>query len=243
MSIAKGATMGELPGVAAERMDARSEMELRIRRTAIDLFFSQGFSAVGIRQIGAGVGIGVPTLYHYVKSKPNLLTSIMIDTLEILLDRLRHSIDGVSDPRERLARLTGVLVATQASSPKTSFVIDNELRALEEDSSRILIVSLRDEVEKLFKATLDEGVRENMFKVDNLVTSRLSIIGLATSTNSWFSGSGKLTLKEVCHDYMQIALSIVGAHRLSEHYAAELIGQFPITPFPWEPNSPVAASS
>ncbi len=225
------------PEPVVQKLDARGEMELRIRRTAVGLFFSHGFSAVGIRQLGAGVGIGVPTLYHYVKSKPNLLTSIMIDTNTILLERLHGSVDGCRDPRDRLARLTGVLVATQASSPKTSFVVDNEVRALDEDSdSRRSVLSLRDDVENLWRKTLEDGVDEGIFKVDNLVTARLALIGLANSTSSWFSGSGKLSLEQVCHDYMQMAMSIVGAQRLTDEEASQLIEQFPATPFPWEPS-------
>ena len=221
----------------AGRAHALSQMELRIRRTAVDLFFQKGFSAVGIRQLGSHVGIALPTLYHYVSSKSNLLESIMIDTHEILLDRLLVNIEGIGDPRDRLARLTGVLVATQASSPKTSFVVDNEVRTLEEASvARQSVLSLRDDVERLWRETLEEGVRSDAFRVENLQTVRLALIGMATSTSAWFRASGRLSLEAVCHDYIQIAMRIVDAPPLDDSAISKLIEQFPVTPFPWEPS-------
>ncbi|HEX7713150.1 MAG TPA: helix-turn-helix domain-containing protein [Bacillota bacterium] len=56
-------------------MDNRSELLF----TALQMFASRGYDAVGVQEIVAGAGVTKPTLYHYFGSKRGLLGAILTE--------------------------------------------------------------------------------------------------------------------------------------------------------------------
>jgi AcrR family transcriptional regulator len=56
-----------------------------------------------MRQIAAEAHLSLAGVYHYVAGKEELLYWIQLDTFESLLRGLRNSLEGIADPRQRLA--------------------------------------------------------------------------------------------------------------------------------------------
>ncbi len=73
-----------------------------ILAAAAHVFAAQGFDRSSIRQVADQAGVSVPGLYHYVRSKDELLYLIQINAFESLLDRFRRDTRTITDPAARL---------------------------------------------------------------------------------------------------------------------------------------------
>ncbi len=70
---------------------------------AAQVFSAEGYDRASVRRIAAQAQVSLAGIYHYVASKEELLYWIQFHTFESLLRGLRSSIEGVVEPRERLA--------------------------------------------------------------------------------------------------------------------------------------------
>ncbi len=73
-----------------------------ILAAAAHVFAAQGYDRASIREVAEQAGVSVPGLYHYVRSKDELLYLIQVHAFESLLERFRHDTRDVTDPVARL---------------------------------------------------------------------------------------------------------------------------------------------
>src|SRR5688572_28694609 len=66
------------------------------------LFKKSGYEQVGMRQIAAGAGILVGSLYHHFPSKRALFVEVHKQALVNNATQIEHAIEGIADPWERL---------------------------------------------------------------------------------------------------------------------------------------------
>ncbi len=73
-----------------------------ILAAAAHVFAAQGYDRASIREVAEQAGVSVPGLYHYVRSKDELLYLIQIHAFESLLERFHRDTREVSDPVDQL---------------------------------------------------------------------------------------------------------------------------------------------
>ena len=73
-----------------------------------------------MRRVAAEAEVSLAGIYHYVAGKDELLYWIQYHTFDSLLEGLVASIDGITDPRERLAAAIRVTSATLARTWRSS---------------------------------------------------------------------------------------------------------------------------
>ncbi len=76
---------------------------LHLLETAARVFSEVGYDGASMRRIAAETEFSLAGIYHYVASKEELLYWIQFHTFDSLLLGLNSSLEGVVDPRERLA--------------------------------------------------------------------------------------------------------------------------------------------
>ena len=69
---------------------------------AARVFSAEGYEGASMRRLAKEAQLSLAGVYHYVASKEELLYWIQFHTFDALLRRLRRSLQGVVDPRERL---------------------------------------------------------------------------------------------------------------------------------------------
>lgn len=80
----------------------------RLIETARELFHAQGFGATGMAQILKQAGVGSGSLYHFFRSKEDLLVAVLDRYREMLWPVLLEPVaDRVDDPIERVFALLG----------------------------------------------------------------------------------------------------------------------------------------
>jgi AcrR family transcriptional regulator len=142
-------TRGAGEGKATVRRDPATR-RTEILDAALDLFADQGFQGTSVREIARVVGVNEATLYHYFKSKAEILEAI-IDVLlkdrgvvfaavedrrlsleKVLLDMTHRSLALMHAPREqkllRLLMIEGPRLAVTGKFPFLRLIHDSGVR-------------------------------------------------------------------------------------------------------------------
>ena len=89
----------EIRGTRKPTFDARW---LKLLDAAARVFSEQGYDKASMRRIASAAELSLSGVYHYVAAKEELLYWIQLHTFDSLLRGLNSSVEGVTDPRERL---------------------------------------------------------------------------------------------------------------------------------------------
>lgn len=176
---------------------------------ALRLFSRKGFQAVGIRDIAQEAGISTATLYHYMRTKEDLLLALMSDRLHRITTAAQLAIQELEEPEAQLAALVRTHVICHALYP--SHVVDDELRSLN-NRSRKSVVALRDRYEDIWREILDRGNRRSgAFKIPDVRFARLALMGMCNGVNRWYSAKGTADVDTVADGFADLALGMVRA--------------------------------
>jgi AcrR family transcriptional regulator len=86
-----------------ERTPGFDTKRLHLLKVAARVFAEVGYDGASMRRIASEADLSLAGVYHYVASKDELLYWIQYHTFDSLLADLRSSLEGVVEPRERLA--------------------------------------------------------------------------------------------------------------------------------------------
>ena len=104
----------------------------KIMDTAAELFAKRGYGNVGVYEVGVTTGFGKGALYYQIRSKEDLLASIIADHMEQLVAGARAAIDGAHGTRARIDALTVSFVELLLSSTPAMTVCFRDVHALNE---------------------------------------------------------------------------------------------------------------
>jgi AcrR family transcriptional regulator len=187
------------------------QTEQRVFEVATRLFAARGFFGVGIREIATGSGFTVASLYHYMKTKEELLERLMKRALLEFTAGARTAVQATDEPIGQLAGLVEMSVVFHAVNPLTSRVVDKEFGSLAPEA-RQRVVDVRDEYERIWTTVLEGGVRSGDFRVPHVTLARLGLLGMCAEVAYWYSPSGPLSIPELRDSFVDMALRMVDAH-------------------------------
>lgn len=72
-----------------------------ILRSAARVFAHEGYGGASIRKVARDAGVSLAGLYHYVRSKEELLYLIQLHTFQAIVTNLRETLAEVDDPVDR----------------------------------------------------------------------------------------------------------------------------------------------
>ncbi len=214
----------------AELINAGDSTGNRIMRAALRLFGRKGYGAVGIREIALEAGVSTAALYHYMRTKEDLLVTLMADRLRRITVGVRGAIEEVSAPEQQLVAMVRVHIIAHARFPEG--VIDEEVRSLSSET-RPTIVALRDAYESVWNDVLRAGQEEGVFDIARPKFARLALLEMCNGVVHWYSPAGDAGLTVIADEYADMALALVRATRAgrmlrlydldmpgADHYAA-----------------------
>lgn len=181
-----------------------------VREAALTLFSSRGYHGTTMKDVANVLGVRAPSLYNHVESKQEILQRIMVSGIQRLLAFQDAAIASTDDTAEQLRRMTGAHVLVHTRHRRSVIVGDRELSNLEGDALRI-VRSERERYEQRYRALIQRGVDDGLFRVDQPKLATFAIIKMASSVSLWFNEDGALSDHEVADEYGALALRIVGA--------------------------------
>ncbi len=96
--------------------------KLLIIRNALQIFMSQGYSELSLRNVATEVGISVGNLHYYFPNKDSLLQAMFDTVVEDYKPVFDQILDGAGpDPRKRFEAMIHYLIRDLGTSRTTSF--------------------------------------------------------------------------------------------------------------------------
>lgn len=196
---------------------------------AAHAFIERGYDGTSIDDVADTLGSTKGRIYHYYRSKTDIIIDIHLVALRHLLRRV-GAVSRRTDlkPDLRLYAMCHehvvVFQTTVAYQRATMLGLDRFLlsmtRSDQADAAR-LVHTLRDDYEDLYVDTIDEGIRAGLFRTPSARRATKPLLGALNWANSWFAPNdpdSDINLNEV-------------AHGLASYCVSGVIGAAAVTPF------------
>jgi TetR/AcrR family transcriptional regulator, cholesterol catabolism regulator len=186
--------------VASSTNERALNRQQQIVDQAATLFDSRGYHATTMEDIASAVGLAKPTLYHYYKSKDDILYAIHEEFIDLLLAEHAQRATNTSLSVDNL--LLGIigdildLMRTHRGHVRVFFEHHRELPTKQQETIR----RKRDEyfsiVEKLIQRGIDEGSYETDYKL-----CTLHLFGMCNWAYQWYNSDSRLTPREIAKSF------------------------------------------
>jgi TetR/AcrR family fatty acid metabolism transcriptional regulator len=111
----------------AARADRRTDRRRQILDAAVKVFARSGFHGARVGDIAEEAGVAYGLVYHYFKSKEELLETIFRDTWTQMLARVREVEGSGVDASEQVRQVTALLLRTWRRDPDLVRVLVREV--------------------------------------------------------------------------------------------------------------------
>ncbi len=146
---------------------ARTEVAVDKRRqileAAVRVFARQGFHSTRVSDIADEAGVAYGLVYHYFRSKEEVLNELFSERWSLLLAAIEET--GDTAPRERLAAVAGFIVDSYRHDPELMKVIIVEVTRAANSFGRTHLAEIRNAYE-LIAQIVAEGQAEGTFRTD-----------------------------------------------------------------------------
>ncbi|MCL4744572.1 MAG: TetR/AcrR family transcriptional regulator [Burkholderiaceae bacterium] len=189
-----------MPRARANDYDDKTRV---ILDSAAALFARIGYPNATMVDIAKACGASKSMLYHYFRTKDELLFAMLEQHLETLIDALEQSREELSDPRERFEAFIEIYVQKSAQARRRHMVAINDLRFLPK-ARQAPLRALEKEVLEL-TATLLAGVNPGL-DAALYKPYALLLVGMLNWTETWYRQSGPIKPGELCERIARLFL-------------------------------------
>ncbi|WP_235875229.1 TetR/AcrR family transcriptional regulator [Saccharopolyspora aridisoli] len=199
--------------VSTKRLSARnrparengSERRAELLAIAGELFATRGFLATTVRDIADAAGILSGSLYHHFDSKEAMVDEILREFLDDQRQANAKIIEEAEDPRTALTELIKRSYAALRQHPAAIAIFQNEANYLAQFERFDYLPGVADEFEKTWLKVLQEGQKSGVFREDlNAKLTYRFIRDTVWTTVHWFNPGGKLSIKSIADQYINI---------------------------------------
>ncbi|HXT62887.1 MAG TPA: TetR/AcrR family transcriptional regulator [Pyrinomonadaceae bacterium] len=178
-----------------------------ILRTSARIFAEKSYHSTSMRDISRATGVSLAGLYHYCKSKEELLFLIQDHCFGRLRDRLEERIKQVDDPFEKLHIFIDNHLSFFAANMAEMKVLSHEAESLAGDM-HAHVSTKKEKYAKLARKILRE-IQEQQpatSRVD-LTVAAYALFGMMNWIYNWYDPSGKLAVTDLVDIIVQIFLN------------------------------------
>jgi AcrR family transcriptional regulator len=185
----------------------RGLIEQEIYDQATRLFAQRGFAGTSFQDIADAVGLTRPALYHYVRSKDELLAKLVKEITEQPAAEL-SAIAGRGDlvPTEKLRELVLLAVRHQGEHAerfrllvRSEADLPADVAAAYEAGRRLVLRSLT--------TVIEDGVARGDFRPVSPTVAALGVLGMANWVAWWYRPDYRFELDQVCDELAALAVA------------------------------------
>lgn len=181
----------------------------RVLSESVEMFSRRGFRATSMNEIAAAVGLAKPTLYHYFRSKEELLVRLYSNMLDESLEMGRKTVAEADTP---LAAIRSLIASRVAYTCRNQALLTVCFEEEHELPAELLteVLQRRRAFEELFVAALREHLAQhpgNLVGMTPTVYANMCL-GAANWCYKWFRVDGAASPEELGE---QIARSLTAS--------------------------------
>jgi len=176
-----------------------------ILEAAAQIFSQKGYHATSMNDIASAVNLQKASLYYHVKSKEEILLSLLDEALELVITRISDVLQQpiASDDKLRLAIKT--YLQTLAEQPDLAAILLLEHRSLNSEL-HALHQPHRDRFELIWRQILKAGFEEAKFTFQDLNMTTRALLGLMNWLVTWYNPDGEMSIDEISNLYADFVL-------------------------------------
>lgn len=186
-------------------------------RTAA-LFASRGYAATSIGDIASACECSKSRLYHYFESKEDILSTMLSDHVDKLLDQCDSTLESSGDPVDRFYRLIRYFLEVYAVSRDKHVVLLTCLDFLPPDKRREVVAKQRKLI--AYVADVLAAIRPDLRSDRRLAhVDTMLFFGMINWTYTWYRLEGPIspdTLAKRAVDLFLSGYAHVGADTLTD---------------------------
>lgn len=185
-----------------------SPREEEILAAAARIFREKGYHGTSVRDIAESVGLLKGSLYHYIRSKEELLARLFEGALEETVRELEEIAARKDPPSDRLRLMVYAYVRAVTTNLDAVALYLREWRSLQ-PPHLARVRSQRRGMRTLFEGVIADGVRTQEFAVGDTKVSALAILGMCNWIYEWYRPRGRLRPEQIADELAERALLCV----------------------------------
>lgn len=178
---------------------------------AAKLFRERGYDATSVQEIADEMGILKGSVYHYVKTKQDLLWMVMKPLLTRFVEEAEEIFAAEEDLSDRIRRaMVNHAKSFEENSPHM-FVMTRENGDTLSSERRNELEALRTRYYEVWRQAIAEGQSKRLFRKD--IDPALAVHGILGMLNwmfRWFKLGGRLSADDVANQFADIVLDGMG---------------------------------
>jgi AcrR family transcriptional regulator len=172
---------------------------------AAGLFDREGYHRVSMEDIASAVGLRKPSLYHYVRSKDQILALIHHEFMELVIQR-QESREGVGmSASQRLLEVIADILELMETHRGHVRVFFEHYRELPDEEQR-LVRQERDRYEASVERVIEGGIRAAEFRPVDVRLTTLALFGMCNWAYQWYRQGGRLRTREIGYQFWELFL-------------------------------------
>lgn len=178
----------------------------QIEDAASTLFRERGYAATSVRDIAQALNLQGGSLYAHMASKEDVLWSIVTRAADRFnADVAPIAATGAPAP-SRLRDMICAHVRVVTSTQKDAAVFLQEWRFLSSER-REQMAARRDAYEALFRAAIEDGIRDGDFTTVDVRLTTMGILSALNGIATWYSVRGFSTAEDIADSYADLFLT------------------------------------
>ena len=183
---------------------AAKTREDEILAAAARIFREKGYHATSVRDIAESVGLLKGSLYHYIRSKDELLARLFDGALEGTVRELETIALRDTSASDRLREMVRAYVGAVTANLDAVGLYLREWRSLPApELSRLR--AKRHAMRALFENVVAEGVRAREFAAADEKIATLAILGMCNWIFEWYRPRGRLRPDDLANELAERA--------------------------------------
>lgn len=198
-----------------------------ILRNAASIFAEKNYHSTTMRDISRATGVSLAGLYHYCKSKEELLFLIQDNCFRRVLESLEERLRDEADPLARLRIFIETHLSFFAANMAEMKVLSHEAESLAGDL-HAHVSTKKDKYTKLARRLLkDLQQAETVNPQVDLTVATYALFGMMNWIYNWYDPKGKLKVSELVENVTRLFLHgfISESSREALHFAPQSMEQ------------------
>src|SRR5215204_6528797 len=178
-----------------------------ILRTSARIFAEKSYHSTSMRDISRATNMSLAGLYHYCKSKEELLFLIQDNCFGRVLERLEERLLDVEDPVTKLGIFIENHLSFFAANMSEMKVLSHEAESLRGELYAH-VSTRKDKYTKLARQILREvqQTQESKEPID-LTVAAYALFGMLNWIYNWYDPQGKLNVSDLASNVMKLFLN------------------------------------
>jgi AcrR family transcriptional regulator len=189
-------------------LKAPSAREEEILAAAARIFREKGYHATSVRDIAESVGLLKGSLYHYIRSKEELLARLFEGALQETVRELDAIATTDASATERLRLMVRAYALSVTANLDSVGIYLREWRSLPPPELARVRVRRR-AMRSLFETVIADGARKREFAAGDAKIAALAILGMVNWIYEWYRPRGRLRPEALADELAERAVRSV----------------------------------